>query len=238
MPETSWPTANDLSSFLLYESGLNLKIKNERDMRFGEEIDAAIERFKRASGFYPFLAEQSVRMYSPPGPNALGMTANPFGMGYGLPYVGGSRTLALDAGIVTLTSLNIGVSAGGGGHVLAAGTDFYLRPSNAPAMGLPYTSIEFRGPLSGLPSSIRIDALWGFATTINAMYRRAILADAAAAYAPQLAISKSGFLTSWSESGVTETFDKNPFAPHIATWQGQMTRALAGLRRLDTPGVF
>jgi len=101
--------------------------------------------------------------------------------------------LRLRSGIVTLTSLRVGVTSTDVGSLLVVNEDFHLYPLDAASKGKPFTYLKFRSRQSREPRSLSISADWGYCTSA------AIPADVSATILRQSASKLfSEYLTSFS----------------------------------------
>lgn len=149
--------------------------------------------------------------------------------------------LDVDGGILSVTSLTVGVTATSAGTVLVQDTDFYLMPSRAPLKGKPYTYIEFcraNFPSFGIvgryvPNSIVLVGKFGYSLTCPDVAFDAILARAAKKCGPQLS-AKFGGMTGWSEAdGTKETYGADPFASFLDRADAEYANAVKLFRRVQ-----
>jgi len=183
MDHASWPDGGDLAQFLgdvgFDTSALATSIDTY--------VSAAIYDFERVTGRQPFLGTTQTRLFNPPGPNDRRTRSNV------MPMVGGGRRLSLQSGLVSLTSLNVGVTIDNPvGTAYTANRDFFLRPNNAPAEKRPYDLIEFLNPQYGQFSSIQVVGMWGWQATIPDDAWLAVLSRAAIKMLPVMTGAKTG----------------------------------------------
>src|SRR5579862_1911807 len=141
----AYPTRNDLTNLLD-----DLKLPCPNPLRLDNLVNQAWQRFERETGWTPFLASNSpsTRVFDPPGQTGK--------------YVawpkGGGRMLALDAGLISTSSLSVD-----GNSAFVQGTDYWLRPAQGPA---PATRIEFAAPIWANTYSVSITGIWGYSTAV------------------------------------------------------------------------
>lgn len=141
MGKAAWPTEEEVSARV---EGLGGEVPGGVSIQ--DEIDALIADFEQRTGFSPFLASGAVaRRYNPPGER-------------GDPHV-----LMLAGGIVTLSSLKVGISTSYTGSGLVLGTDYRLERLRA---GGPYEIVRFRDEQYGNSESIEIVAIEGWDSTV------------------------------------------------------------------------
>lgn len=120
---------------------------------------AAQIEFQERTGRIPFIKDSSdvARVFDPPGAySALEQTF----------YKGGEKILELDSGLLSCTSIYLGVTPDNTGTQMDLARQLRLMPANAPAMGHPYEWVEFYFPVYGAPSSIVITGKWGYSATV------------------------------------------------------------------------
>ncbi len=116
--------------------------------------------FQNRTGLIPFLKDASdvSRSYDPPGPRSKLETYY---------YLGGEKVLELDAGLLSCTSVALGVTPDTpDGQTMDLQRQLRLMPANAPVKGRPYTWIEFFFPVYGAPSSVVVTGKWGYSATV------------------------------------------------------------------------
>ena len=215
MPKNAYPMDSDLMAFL---AGTGLSVPPSLDLQ--GKCDAAAAEWEQRTGWLPYLAEAdasgqpvvSTRLFDPPCSAGRG------------PGSRSGRSLFLGAGLLSLASLAVGVVPDAGGNYapgafgnyapgafgnyapgasgtgLSSGTtlvpnlNFYLRPQNAAARGLPVTEIEFLAPARGLPQSVAVTGVWGRTLALEDDVWQAVLQKAALECLPELGISVTGGL--------------------------------------------
>lgn len=154
MPHSAYPLDADYTAFV---TGAGLSMPSAYS--WVGIADYAQAEFEKRTGRIPFLKDASdvARSFDPPGATSTLETSF---------YKGGEKLLELDAGLLTCTSVAVGVTPGDPGAVLAAGTQYRLMPQNAAVKNMPYEWIEFYFPVYGMPSSIVITGKWGYAANL------------------------------------------------------------------------
>jgi hypothetical protein len=148
-PKTEWVTADELSAYLASLDGVN--VPDEFDVE--PFVGAATAEWERRTHYSPFLNsgdDPSARLFDPPGP----LTSRPIR--------GGSRLLRLGCGLLSLTSLKVGMDNPASATTLVSGTDFYLWPQEASYNSKPFTAVEFFAVQWGYPRSIEVTGDWGY----------------------------------------------------------------------------
>lgn len=173
------------------------------------KVEAAARAWERDTGHQPFLAaaSASARYFDPP--------------------VRSSR-LDLDTGLASLTSLTIS------GTTMTLNRDFYLSPRNAPARNEPYTSVDFAGPVSGVPMSIVITGRWGYATDLHADAWEAIIVKALLLCLPELSLGISKGLYSMQDETFSIRYGGGGVTPLMAeekVWTATYKSALRRYQR-------
>lgn len=133
-----------------------------------------------------------------------------------------SRILPLRAGLYSLTSLTINGSA------KTVNTDFWLCARH----GEPTTYIQFARPTYGNPNSIVIVGKWGFAATISAEIKEAVLAKAASVLTSRIMMSVSSGLQSLKiNNSVEEQYDAKQWNEFAAKQDDIFRTIVEPLRR-------
>ena len=230
----SWPVGSDLTTFL-NSTNLDPGVVSEvlADMDPDTEVAAAVTAFQKDSGWVPFLGVEQVRSFDPGGPDQ-----GPIGLYIGLATMGGGRKLFLGAGLISINSLYTGIWAQDPvGTELVLGSDFWLRPQNAPYDNEPYRSIEFRLPQYGEPGSIRIDGVWGYvdpSVGIPQDVFNAVVRTAAAQYGPPLELAIQGGTVGYRADVVEEKFatGANSISGLVSKWQAYGDRVVGRYARV------
>ena len=166
MPQPNFPADSDIQTFIV-DCGLNLP--TQVIGAFNAYIStytatglaaAAQTEFQERTGRIPFLKDSVdvSRSYDPPG--AYSSLETTF-------YKGGEKILELDAGLLSCTSVYLGVVVPDNvGTAMDLQRQLRFMPANAAAMGHPYEWIEFYFPVYGAPSSVVVTGRWGYATEV------------------------------------------------------------------------
>jgi hypothetical protein len=221
MPHAAYPTAADLQAFL---RGLSTPLPAGLDLAALEEkVADAVAEWEERTGWRPYLAPSApvTLLYDPPSPTA--------GAAFATGWRGG-RILELKTGLLSLTSLTVTDTA------YTLGQDFWLRPNNAAPRGLPYTEIEFLGPVFGLPQSVAVGGVFGCVAQLPDTTWRRIIERAASLSVPELSVAISGgvaqvrtenTLVQFAGSGVP-----GPLAREQAAWDAAFDRAVTRAKRI------
>ena len=184
-----YPTSSDLLTFL-QSGGLfaNPVTTEQGQIDLTDAINGAVQAWEDGVRWYPFLKDASdvTRYYDAPE----------------------QRILQLGAGLQSLTSLTIS------GSTYTSGTDFWLKPNDAPFKSQPYTFIEFRTTFMypRQKQTIVVVGKFGRVTTIPADVKNAILAYASALIIPRLTpvLVPGGLVSIDVHNSVKETYNDNP----------------------------
>lgn len=227
MPRSAYPVAGDVWEFLIgaglmASSGLS---EAERFLDLDGAAAWARDRFEERTGRLPFLGDtDDVTLYfDPPGPDSRQ------GMGYGTSYLGGSRILQLDCGLISLTSLTVGYSIDASGTQLTEHRDFDLYPLNAAAREKPWEWIEFRVRQWGPPRSIQLVGKRGYRPDgqIPDGAWQCVVQGAAEHLGPQLQAALTEGVVSWKDGLGGEQFGDNPLGKQLQRWG---SRFASGIR--------
>lgn len=212
MSHSSAPTDSDVQTFVT-KAGVALPA----GFAFDGLAAAAVAEFQRRTGQVPFILDSVdvARYYDPPGARSSS-----------------DRTvLELDAGLLTCVSVSVGVSADDpSGQPLDLQRQLRLCPLNAPALGQPYTWIEFPFPLFGAPSSVKIVGRWGYSSTWPDDAWQAVLRLGAwmAAQDVQQGIATRG--TTLKEGDESVAFSDEALKNLGASWQSYVDRVVGRYR--------
>lgn len=210
------PTLEDVESLL---TGVGMTVPTGFDAEAW--VQAALDEFCDRTG-YPALwpAASADYRYDPPGPERNGDRR------------GGGRRLFFDRGFVSVSGVHAGVVGVGAGSALVAETDYWLMPFNAAVDGKPYTSIEFARDQWGVPKSIKVTGISGYATMIKADAWNAIRQLALALYAEGLREGRGGKAVEWTDGdGVHERKSIELIQQWGATWRTQAEKTMARYER-------
>jgi len=126
---------------------------------------------------------------------------------------------------------------------LVEGQDYFLAPNNASTQHQPYTWIEFRHVQYGLPRSIYVTGVWGYATLLPRVQWSALLAGAVLQLVPtltsalsvtqaqaggQIKRKKIGQLEEEYSTTVLATYPK--LAIQLPQWQARFDSLLCSLQ--------
>lgn len=159
MPYPAFPTDDQIQAFAL-NAGILLPVINYvPTFDFTGYGALAQTEFQSRTGRIPFLkdAVDMSRVYDPPGPSSKLETTY---------YKGGEKVLELDAGLLSCTSIYLGVTPDNTGTAMDLQRQLRLMPANSPAMGLPYEWVEFYFPVYGAPSSVVITGRFGYSAEL------------------------------------------------------------------------
>ena len=238
-----YPSGSDVQDFLT-AAGISLTAFDSDD--FSLNAAAAAAEFERQTGWYPFLASQnaSTRYFDPP---RTGGTAGRWAASRG------GRVLELNAGLLNIsdTGLSIGVypstlaesginngitaSVGSAGVVLTRDIQYYLKPDNANLQVLPWTVVEFLGPITGLPKSIAITGVWGRVSAVPADAWRAICGYAASLMTPQAGLTVTGGIQALKEGDTDTKYSSGTFSIFSAerqAWEKTFFKAVRAYVRV------
>lgn len=231
----SWPNYADVQAFAKSSKVADGSLSSVADALdeadYSTALFAVIEKFKRDSLWYPFLGAQGVRTFDPPGPDK-----GPVGAYIGLNVMGGSRTLFLGGGLLSVNSIKTGIDyTNQTGQLQVVGRDCWLGPTGAPDVGEPYTQIKFRLNQYGEPQSIVIDGVWGFGLTIPEHVRMAIIRKTMADMTPLFALALTQGRASYKEGDEETRFasgrDSGPFTVERGIWEAYYEQVLTDIKR-------
>lgn len=232
---TQMPTAADMQVFLTSQGLLANPPSATEKMIDLEGIAAeAKAAWEQGTSYIPFLATTQTRTYTPEGANSgtPGIIYNIPGLG--MNNVGGSNTLFLHAGLLSVTTLKVSKTlTNPTGTTLTINSDFWLEPQSSPQYNKPYTYITFRQIQYGEPHSIEIVGSWGYCMTMTEDEFRAVLKLGAADAIDSLIAFKFGGLQSWTEADVTEKYDLK-YGGLAEQYRATVAKALGRYRR---PGI-
>ena len=145
-------------------------------LRLDVKAEAAKEEWERRTGWKPFLKDtvDVTRRFNPPN----------------------GSDLWLSAGLLTLTSVTVGVTADDEGEEKTLDTDYFLSPSSASAESRPFEWISFSGYQSGAARSIVVVGRWGYSDSLPYDAWEAVRQYAAFLCYPELSLRISGGLFS------------------------------------------
>lgn len=246
MSKTNLPTAADLQARLVACGMLsNPPTANQFFFVLEDAVNTAYAKWQLDTGYTPFIETSQTRTFDPPGPDQGSGYLNYGWAGPGaIVSIGGSNRLFLGTGLLTITTLKIGISTTNTtGTTLTVNQDYFLRPQNALTFGRPYSWIVFETNQRDMRNSIQIVGTWGFCPFVGGSTTTwvipddawsAILDAALVEVAPQMALLVSGGLTSWKEADVSESYAANPFQAQIEAADMRYQKAV---RRYTLPRI-
>lgn len=186
---TRYPDGDDLRNFLDFSNLYDPTVQSQSMLI---PIRAAAKRWEKRTGYTPFLADgpADVRTFHPPG-NLQNSTSRRFR--------GGGTLLQLEAGLVGRPDF---VSIDG---IPLDDADWWPEPISAIEKNQPFTTIDFAYPIWGVPGSVCILGVWGYATTVPSDAWYAILLSGAAI--AMYSIANDPDVAAVSEDGFTQQFD-------------------------------
>jgi hypothetical protein len=227
MPDT-YPTAEDLETFLSTEAGLTVS----EDYDLDALCAAAIEEWEERTEYKPFLslpdAEAVTVRCDPPGPKQSRSTPA---------TMGGGNSLRLPTPFISISAVRNAVStADAVGTLLVEDIDYDLLPysySGAPATGKGYTRIQFRSNLRGAPRSISVTGIQGYCTELTQRVFDAILELAGAAFCRRIKEQKLGDVIRWKEDDVSEDKSIELIQAFGLTWGKRAAAEIFRHKRMD-----
>jgi hypothetical protein len=195
---STWPRPEDISGYFQW-AGVNLAFDDT--LLVVRALDGAAREFERRTQYRPFLSDglTETRLFDS-APNTY---------------------LDLRAGLLSVSSLTVN------GQPYAQGTQFWLKPDNAPAEGKPFTAIDFSGlrefgyaqlysPLTTLffpgfgHQSVAVTGVWGYCLQLPPDVWQAVMVKAAASVLRPYGVKRAGGMVRWEESGVSEQYASTP----------------------------
>lgn len=225
--KTAYPTGTDVSTALV-AAGVISTMPTEQDKLLMLDTfagDAKIA-WEDATGWHPFLADTatSSRTFYPQGPNK-GEDL------YGT-RMGGDRVMRLHDGLLSCTSLTIGISPSDAGTLLTEHDDYYLEPVEAAIKHRPYEHIRFAARMWGLPESVEIVGRWGFWSEVPEDAWLAILYRGMMSAIDMVAAGMTGGATQIKLGESTFVFsDKGAFTAQKTAWTAQWRSMVLKYRR-------
>ena len=219
MPRSAPPADSDILSFIE-----NAGVSIPAGMAVEGYAAAGLAEFERLTNRTPFLASDvdSTRYFDPPGAPASGQ--NQF-------YRGGEKMLELGTGLVSVTSIALGVTADNpSGQTMDLSRQLALKPLNAPANGWPYSIVEFFFPVYGATGSIKITGKWGYCSELPEDAYQAILRLGAWMAMQDLAESRRSRPTSIKDDEVTIAYDAKTISEAGSSWRSFADRVIERYR--------
>ncbi len=177
-------------------------------------IENAIACFEKRTGWRPFLASNSLekRCFKVPKVSSFG-------------HFSSLSLLELDGGLVVCQSIGWRRRFTPDVSFLKA-TDFILMPLDAPKRGRPYEWIEFSKQSIAGADFIEIEGRWGYGDGFPDDVWHCILKLAAISVLMMHSHSFRGGLRSWSEEGVKEEYDDDPFGSLVNQWKYEVDQTM------------
>jgi len=227
----TYPGSNDLRQFLIGAGMVTTTLTEAQSfMDEANFIGRAIEEWEKDTGYIPFLADDAdVTIYY--NPRAVDY---PMGRAPMLDFASNGGP----GGIVSVTSLTVGVTSTSTGTALTQNTHFSLRPRNAALNKQPYTYLEFLygaytglGTLGSYGDSIVLVGKRGFWTQISEMAWNGILCKAAELMTPVLAKKITDGIIEWQDDDVRVKMGADSLSAHRDTWCAQYAGAVGKIPR-------
>lgn len=159
--------------------------------RLSAALAQAVRQWESATGWAPFLKDSVDRTvyFDPPRVGSFGCI------------------LSLDRGLLSLTSVKVGVEADRtGGTTVTQGVDFLMLPADGGTDEKPWTDIQFLTNLPYfLPQSVQVVGKFGYATACPSDASEAILAYATAKLMPVIQ-GGNGPLKRVKQGGIEEEY--------------------------------
>lgn len=214
MPRDAFPVDADVVAFFVAQwPNLN---SGALTLLTTGSAEAALDAFQTDTRQQPFLKDASdvTRYFDPPGPESR--LENQF-------YRGGGKLLQLEAGLLSCTSISLGVNADNpNGDAMDLQRQLRLMPQNAAARGKPYTWIEFFFPVYGSPGSLKIVGKWGYSAQVPEDAWQAVLKKAAAMSTPAVIQALSDGLAAWSEGDASEKYSPIDLETSATRWDNEV----------------
>lgn len=210
-----WPSSSDLSNAL---AGAGIAVPASASA-LTSALSDAIAAWEDASGWYPFAA-------------AEGATAVESALSW--PSDSSASVIEFGGGVLTSTAPVIKLA----GSTLVAGTDYELRPTDAPRKVRPYTYLKLLNRRVSGYHPLTVTGIWGFCSynAVPASVAQAVLAHACLAIA---APSVQAGTATRTLSMVEEGDAKQQWASSteerllaVRGWQSDWEMALRAYRRL------
>jgi hypothetical protein len=216
MPYTTYPTGQDMTRF--FET---LPVTVSDDLDADALIADAVAEWETRTGWYPYLStgQAQTRLFDPPREG---------------------RVLSLEGGLLSLSSLAIGVipdqtgsyqdGVGTAGTVLVNNLNFYLAPRNAAVRGQAFTEVEFLSRVRGVPQSVGVTGVWGRVPEVPDDVWRVILGYGAFLAVPEMGLSATNGLVKVDDVTFTTSTGVSPIQALAAQWEKRFLK-LASLKK-------
>lgn len=231
--KTSYPAGTDLANLVLSLGVLDTTGADFQAIDLQAKVDAAIATWEEEAAWQPFLADTQdvTRVFDPPGPR-------PSRHANILSLRGGGKTLFLDCGLTAFTSLIVGIAPDGtGGTPYQLGSQFWLRPDNAPIRSKPWTRVDFLVPIMAPAQGISITGRWGYRATCPLSVWQAILQKSALLCQAEIELGISGGVYEVKTQTTSAQYAgggmASPLAAQAANWQRYWANTLADFERLS-----
>jgi hypothetical protein len=179
----------------------------------------------------PFLLQsQTTRYYTPPGPRPPTSGIQSLN--------GGGRVLDLDCGCVSITSLSISdvpYTVSNPASTTFQG-QYWPEPINNPAIGRPFERIHFWAPIWGLPQSVAVTGVFGYAASMPYDAWGAMLSGAMWKAMSTVSAQRSQGAAERVQGQQRERYafgkDTGAYFAEIAIWQNEWTSGIDTYRRV------
>ena len=228
MPKPNAPATDDLIALLQTTTLIGSSLADiDTLFDYAGVLASAVAQWELDTGYVPFIGAADTRLFDPPGPEQ-----GPVGVYLGLNNVGGGRKLFVQTGLISINAVTILISAANPtGTVVNVNDDFYLRPQAAPQYGRPYTYLEFRVPQYGLPSSIQINGVFGYALQWPDDAWQAVLRKAASELLPEFQLMLHRGVLSIKEQDESVQYAQSPLRPTLELWEAAYQKTLGRYAR-------
>lgn len=217
----AWPTNTEIVAFLaanqiVMPDGSAISATQVTAAR----VAAAVTMFEQLTGWTPFEGVTQTRTFDPPG----------FVPGYMATPRGHARTLHLDAGLISVTSVEVQNTA------LTIGQHYWLKRMG-PDLSKPYEVIEFLMPIAGLPQIIEIQGVWGRMAAADDLAKEAVTKLAASLVLTGLreSFAQMGDVE-WKEADVSERGSIELYKTIGKSFEAE-AKEIAGLYKRVTVGL-
>ncbi len=216
--KTAYPDGVSLQKFLG-----NLGLDLPPDLDLDVKVEDASAEWESRTGWGPYLSTGQVttRLFDPPRQG---------------------RSLYLQGGLLSLTSLAVGVvpgpdgsyadSGASAGTLLTPNLNFYLRPQNAAVRGLAVTEVEFLSRLGGVPQSVAVAGVWGRSLLVPGDVWQAVLQKAALDCLPELGISLTGGLVKIEDVQYLTGSGGSPLLNAAGQWEPKFEKLVGRKKRI------
>lgn len=229
----AYPGSADLAA-LLIASGLisNPPTTVQQFIDEGGYIGRAISEWERATRFIPFMGDTDDQTvwYNPRD------LQQPIGH---FPFLDTAANGG-PGGVLSVTSLYVGVTSTSTGTALTQDYHYAMRPRNAALKNMPYTYIEFirppyvgLGALGSVVDSIKLVCKRGYWTKVDEAAYQAILSGAAALAVSVLSRPVSPGILEITDDDVKIKYDPDAFGKMQERYQKQFDTGIMRFRRMS-----